>query len=171
MEHHNSLTADFFAEQLAPALKSRGFRKRRLTWCKVSNDTTVLFHIQRSQWSKDVWYYVFGTSLNAFTKCPVTNCDQNHIQTRCDARFDGNLLNTEQVLRLIDAWDMCYGSIPQLCKHLVSGTIPLESLGCAGYAALNALSEISNIPIEQRTPDFWFSEVDFTRKVLTSSRS
>lgn len=169
MEHYNSPTADYFAEQLAPALKSQGFRKRRLTWCKVSNDTTVLFHIQRSQWSKDVWYYVFGTAINAFTKCPVTSCNQNHIQTRCDATIDGKLLTVEQILRLIDTWDASYGSIPQVCKHLVSGTIPLESLGCAGYEALCALSEISNIPIEQRTPDFWFSDVAFAQRVLASN--
>ena len=166
MENLNAVSADSYAAQLAPALKCRGFCKRRLTWCKAAEDTTVLFHIQRSQWSKDVWYYVFGTSVSEFTKRPVTSCDQNHIQTRCDASLDGRLLTAEQVLKLIDAWDACYGSIAQLCKHIAAGTIPIESLGCAGYDALNALSEIAKLPIENRTPDFWFSEINFARTVL-----
>lgn len=62
------LTADQIASALAPSLKQRGFRKRRLTWCKDLGDLTVLFHIQRSQWSRDVWYYVFGIAVNAFAK-------------------------------------------------------------------------------------------------------
>lgn len=170
MEDLHFVSADSIADQLAPALKSRGFRKRRLTWCKAKEDTTVLFHIQRSQWSRDVWYYIFGTTVNAYTDRPVTSCDHNHIQTRCDSSLNGSVLTAEQVLKLIDAWDESYGSTALVCKHLVAGTIPLESLGCAGYDALCALSDISNIPIEHRSSDFWFSDVCFAQRVLPSDR-
>ena len=162
------LTADQIASALAPPLKQRGFRKRRLTWCKNLGDLTVLFHIQRSQWSRDVWYYVFGIAVNAFAKQPVTSCDQNHIQYRCDCGYDDTCFTPEQVLRIVDAWEARYGSIPLLCQNLAAGTIPLHSIGCNGYQALCALSEMANIPAEKQFPDYWFSETDFAQDVLSA---
>lgn len=54
-------------EFLKPRLKSMGFRKKGKRWTKVSGDFTLVFFIQGSSFSSDIYYIRPGVFIN---DCP-----------------------------------------------------------------------------------------------------
>lgn len=160
MEQFIPHDAEGIALQLSPQLKKLGYNKRKLTWYKDKDQVTILFNIQKSQWSNDTWYYNFGVSLHSIYPLKARSYKQNHIQTRCDCCSEHAFLTADQVVLLLDIWEERYGSVPALCSRIKNKEIPNETLGCNGYKALCYLSELAGIPNNLWTPDSWFAEID-----------
>ncbi len=45
-------------------LKRRGFRKKAKRWTKITNDFTLVFFVQGSQWDKETYYIRPGVFIN-----------------------------------------------------------------------------------------------------------
>ena len=58
------MVAEDYALDLIEKLKERGFKKSKLTWIKSNEELTVIFNIQKSQYSNDNWYYNLGIGIN-----------------------------------------------------------------------------------------------------------
>lgn len=108
------MTAEEFSRDLTPEFKSRGYKKRRLTWYKRYPSTTILFWLQKSQFSKDVWYYNFCVGFNAFRAQEITSYDHCDIVQRFDQIFDGRVLTAEFLIAYLDKWEERYSALQNI---------------------------------------------------------
>jgi len=104
-------------------LKTRNFKKNRLTWYKQCNDDiTIVFSIQKSQYGLDVWYYNFGIGLrkmNASIKS-ISNCQ---ILYRVDSKINNCTLKPEQVIQIVELWESKYGNLRDLRIQALEGKL------------------------------------------------
>lgn len=131
METQKFLTAEEFAVSLIPVLKGLGFRKRKLTWYKDNKDTTVVFHIQKSQWSKDVWYYSFGTDILPLSNLRTKSIDGCQINDRYDQYVNDVYLTPEKLLEMIAVWEQAYGTMDALLQRFQEHRLPYMTHLCA----------------------------------------
>ena len=149
------MTADLFGNELAKALKERGFKKKRLNWYKQDDKITLLFYIQKSYWGKDVWYYWFGVSINELHDKIGYTIDYFDIGTRFDQQLkmeaihpclkdrvrnlfggkDSFELSANDVISLLDMWMSDFGKMEELTKKKSEAEFPYES-------SLNAINYI-----------------------------
>lgn len=111
------------AESLAMLLKRMGYRKNRLVWRKQTDDIAILFWIQRSQYSKDVWYYLWGVYI------PEIDESKNASSASCQIRYraENRSLSDESVIRLVKKWEELYGSMRKLRVAALEGRLPADS--------------------------------------------
>lgn len=109
---------------MIPILKEMGYRKRRLTWFRQLNETTIVFNIQKSQYSCDTWYYQFGIGINSLAGEKINSISQCDIICRFDQSVSGKLLQADDLKWILLRWSEKYGSIDQLRSTAREGTLP-----------------------------------------------
>lgn len=129
-------------QELSTSLKNKGYRKNRSTWYKTKQNLTVVFSIEKSQYSKDTWYYWFGICLHDITDgCnrTITACQ---IKYRIDNVMNGVSVISENVLSLLMRWESMYGDIYSLRRYAMQGTLPqLTTLNAIKYLTSIGLSK------------------------------
>ena len=121
------MTAEDFSTGLIQNLKGRGYKKKRLTWYKEEADITIVFQIQKSQYSSQVWYYIFGVGINSFFETPITSISQCDIVEKLEQSMNGKIITTEHVLKAIGIWEEKYGTLSFLRKVAIEGHLPAQS--------------------------------------------
>ena len=124
-------TAYDFAEALIPLLKQRGYRKRNLTWVKTKEEITLIFYIQKSQFSKDVWFYLFAVGLNILSEKPICSFEKSHMFFRLDQTFYGHLLTAEDIVEMVDWNEISFDTEEKIRKCAEEGMLPGITL-CGG---------------------------------------
>lgn len=115
---------DDIVKRISPKLKEKGYKKNRLTWHKVKNNLTVVFSIQKSQFSSEVWFYSFGVSLHEIADHNSQSINGCQIKYRVNHMVDGVHLLPENLIHLIGRWDALYGDMEQLKMCAVQGKLP-----------------------------------------------
>ena len=112
-------------EPLSAALKDRGYRKQKLTWFQRFEDTTVVFAVQKSQFSADVWYYQYGIGINAFYDTEIRSLSRCDIVYRLNQTLNGVCVTPEHLLRVLELWETDYGKdLRQLRRKAVENKLP-----------------------------------------------
>lgn len=123
MDSLNSIT-----DRLSPELKQRGYKKRKLSWYKQLNGTTVVFAIQRSQYSSEVWYYNYGIGINSFFKSSITSLSQCDVIYRLDQKLHEKLITFEHLISILDYWEKEYGrDLNTLREKAVQNKLPQQT--------------------------------------------
>ena len=108
--------------QLIPLLKKRGYKKYRTTWVKMNGEITIVFNIQKSQYSGDIWYYNYGIGFKRFYGKPITSI------SRCDIIYrlgkNGNEISASTAVAVLDTWEKYYGSLDKLRVQAIEDKIP-----------------------------------------------
>lgn len=120
-------TAESIGNLLANDLKKLGYKKRKLTWYKNNTETTVVFTIQKSQFSSDTWYYCFGIGLNAFFSKAISSISSCDIIYRVDQRFQGRSLSPKNIIDILVLWENKYGIIDSLRVIAIEGKLPPQT--------------------------------------------
>ena len=109
--------------ELIVPLKKMGFRKKRLTWIKQEEQISIVFNIQRSQYSPDIWYYNYGVAVNKLHNGVrgITQCD---VLQRFDQYFRGKKLSSHDVITILEMWINKYGTIYKLHCSAIEGRLP-----------------------------------------------
>ena len=110
---------EMMISDLSAELKMQGYKKTRLNWHKKRDGLTVVFSIQKSQYSRDTWYYYFGIcihdiatgNLNSLRNCHLTFC------------VDNTALSSLQISTLLSRWESMYGTLSDLRLRAVQGKI------------------------------------------------
>lgn len=118
------MTAEEFSRELIPEFKRRGYKKRRLTWYKRCSDTTILFWLQKSQFSKDVWYYNFCVGFNSFWEREITSYEHCDISNRFDQVYDDRVLTAEFLIAYLDKWEERYSDLRTIRELARSDKLP-----------------------------------------------
>ena len=111
---------------IAPELKTRGYKKNKLTWYKSKPQLSIVFGIQKSQYSIDVWYYSFGICLEKL-------CPQSRSISACQIQYGTeNIirnvpLSADSIVRLIDKWETMYGEMDRLKLCAIENTLPKQT--------------------------------------------
>jgi hypothetical protein len=101
-----------------------GLRKTKLTWHKVKNDLTIVFSVQKSQYSSDTWYYSFGICLHEISDGKTQSIGNCQIKYRVDQIINGIQLTPEMITQLLERWDVLYGDMKKLRICAVEGKLP-----------------------------------------------
>ena len=115
-------TVEITINQLVQPLKDRGYKKRRTTWSKENGDITIVFNLQKSQYSADVWYYNYGIGFKVFYHEPITTIEKCDIVYRLDK--DGNEIPAATAVSVVDTWEKYFGSLDKLRIQAVEDKIP-----------------------------------------------
>ena len=105
--------------QLTPKLKKLGYCKNRLTWYKNQGKLSVIFSVQKSQYSEDTWYYAFGICLHDITQKKPNSISACQIYYRVEQN-----LTADGVANLLDSWEKRYANGAQLRRLAVEGNLP-----------------------------------------------
>ena len=112
-------------EPLSAALKARGYRKQKLTWYRRFEDTTVVFAVQKSQFSADVWYYHYGVGINAFYDTEIRSLSRCDVVYRLNQTLNGVRVTPEHLLRVLALWETDYGKdLHPLRRKAIEGKLP-----------------------------------------------
>ncbi len=118
------LSAEMYAKDIIDPLKDRGFKKAKLTWYRSDNDITILLNIQKSQYSKEIWYYNLGFGINQLHEKAIHSIYACDIIYRLDQRVNGKWVSGERLIAIFDKWIEKYGSLEELRTHAIEGTLP-----------------------------------------------
>ena len=135
------MTAEEFAAELAPNLKNRGYKKRRLTWVKKYPDITILFWLQKSQFSKDVWYYNYCVGFNEFYSHEITSYNYCDIIQRFDQMYDNRLLTCSDIIAILDVWESKYSDLQNIRMLARADSLPVFTTLRAKSFLLNGKQE------------------------------
>lgn len=131
MENQYFISAEAFAAPLIPLLKKLGFRKRKLTWYKDNEDATVIFHIQKSQYGSNVWYYCFGTDIFQLSGLRTRTMDGCQVRDRYNQCENNVYLTTEKLAEMIITWEQEYGTVEALLQRLQEHRLPYMTFASA----------------------------------------
>lgn len=115
---------DNIIDELSAKIKSIGYKKNRLTWYRDKEDITVVFSIQKSLYTPETWYYLFGICLHeiadgnkhSFSQCQITYRITNVMNNVC--------LSSEDIVKLLERWDSMYGDKKLLRMYAIQGKLP-----------------------------------------------
>ena len=113
---------EIITNQLITPLKNRGYKKNHTTWFKENGEITIVFNLQKSQYSTDIWYYNYGIGFNQFFDKPITSISKCDIIYRLDK--DGNETPVSTVVSVVDSWEKYFGSIDKLRIQAMEDKIP-----------------------------------------------
>lgn len=122
--------------ELSLIVKKKGFKKNRLTWHKVKDNITIVFTIQKSQYDKNTWFYLFGICIHAIADGSVSTINSCQIKYR----VDNVTIQAETIANLLERWESMYGSLPLLRRCAVQGKLP-------GQYTVKALSYLTSINV------------------------
>ena len=109
---------------LSPSLKAMGYRKNKLTWYKKKEKLSVVFAVQKSQYSPDVWYYCFGIRLHDISNTTTDSISACQIQYRVEQTVYGVRLTEEHLSNLLEKWEEKYGNLRQLRICAIENKMP-----------------------------------------------
>lgn len=118
------MRAEDITESLALFMKENGYKKNRLNWYKDTGDVTLVFAVQKSQYGADVWYYTFGTGINALADGIVNTASKCCIRERLVNTVNGKPLTAEVLQKAILRWEERFGDIVKLRKAAIEGRLP-----------------------------------------------
>lgn len=118
-------------QMLIPILKLCGYKKKGLTWQKRIDNLSILFAIQKSQYSNDMWYYSFGVSLNELTGKKTVSMSDCQIQYHLEKGVKNVELTVNDISNLIKKWEEKYGTVEQLRKCAIEGRLPVQTSNSA----------------------------------------
>ncbi len=113
---------EYATNSLIQPLKQRGYKKNRTTWYKDNNEITIIFNLQKSQYSGELWYYNFGIGFNIFFNKPIKTISMCDIIYRLSK--DGNEVPISKVVDILDTWEKYFGSIEKLREQAIKDKIP-----------------------------------------------
>lgn len=123
---------------LSPMLKNAQYKKNRLTWYKDNEHISVVFSIQKSQYSVDSWYYIFGICLHEITSTNKHSINSCQITYRIDNTANNCHLSSESIFNLIVRWEELYGNLQLLKQKAITGKLP-------GQCMVNAIRYLTTI--------------------------
>lgn len=118
------MSVEMFAESCANEFKRLGYHRRKLTWFKLSDEVTIVFSIQKSQYSPEIWFYNYGIGINQLHESSIKSISRCDLVYRFDQYFNGVLLSAHDVLSILEMWSKKYGSIEKLKTLAKSGRLP-----------------------------------------------
>lgn len=113
---------EIIINQLVTPLKDRGYKKNHTTWFKENGEITIVFNLQKSQYSTDIWYYNYGIGFKHFFDNPINSISKCDIIYRLDR--DGNEIPISTVVSVVDSWEKFFGSIDKLRIQAMEDKIP-----------------------------------------------
>ncbi len=114
---------DDIVNEIKAATKNMGYKKRRLVWHKVQDRLTIMFSIQKSLYSPDVWYYRFGICLHDIASGSIFSMDSCQIMFRLDHTYENRVIEAQKVINLIDRWETMYGNRKLLRRCAIEGRL------------------------------------------------
>lgn len=111
-------------EKLTLFLKENGYRKNKLNWYRQKDELTIVFSIQRSQYSKEQWYYNFGIGIDDLVSGKISVISKCHIIERLENRLAGRMLSLDDLSRAIMHWESKYGDISELRYKAIENKLP-----------------------------------------------
>ena len=110
-------------------------------------DVTVVFSIQKSQFSSEVWYYYFGICINALASNDAKSISACHVTYQIHHMIDGVMLDSSMLCRLIERWETMYGTLYLLRKSAIKGRLSGIIDGAAlTYLTSGDISKLSGHP-------------------------
>ena len=140
------MTAEKKGVLLAPKFKEIGFRKKALTWYRKDEIITILFQIQKSQFSSDVWYYNLGVGINCFYQHDISSISRCDITFRFDQQLNNSVLSDSNIFRIVELWISKYGTIEKLRRSALVGNLPVQT-------TKRAISFLSSVPHKEYIGD------------------
>ena len=119
--------------ELAPKLKSLGYRKNRLNWYRNYGNLSTMFAIQKSQYSNDKWYYIYGVCLHEITDKRPNSISSCQISYRLD-----HGLTVEGIVHLLKSWENRCDELAKPRRLAVTGELP----GIASQDAIRYLTTV-----------------------------
>lgn len=147
-------SAEEFAASLTPVLKKLGYRKRCLTWYKENEDATIIFHIQKSQFGRDVWYYCFGVDIFQLSGTHARSMDGCQVRDRYNQREGSVYLSPEKLVEMITIWEQNYGIVSALVQRLQEHKLPFMTFGSA-IRFLVIYSGMPETEFDKQTPQIY----------------
>lgn len=114
-------------DTLGAEIKKRGYRKNRLSWYKIKDGLTVVFAIQKSQYSMDTWFYSFGICIHEIATGSKITIDGCQIKYRIDNVINEKSVPIESIVLLLGRWESMYGDLHHLQVCAVQGNLPKQS--------------------------------------------
>ena len=111
---------DTIVSEISLIFKKMGFRKNRLTWYKTNDSITIIFSIQKSQYDKDAWFYLFGICIHEIADGNIRSINSCQIKYR----IDNVLLSAESISSLLGSWESMYGTLYLLKCCAIRGKLP-----------------------------------------------
>ena len=143
------ITLDDILAELPQLLKKEGYKKQRLNWFRREQDVTLLFTIQRSQWSKETWYYCFGTAINDLHPEGVRSAHYGDVMARLDCVIAGKMPVAEDIARILKMWEFKFGTVEKLRELAIRGSLPF-------WTTVDAKNYLITEPYhEEIDPYFW----------------
>ena len=139
-----SIVADEVAKELSPLLKKMGFKKKRLTWYKDTGDLTVVFNIQKSQWSNQEWYYNYGVAIHDLHKESIESINNCDLEARfVPATGKEDIANHIcELVSYLEFWVHSYGTMSNLLEEARNQRLPLMTFARArAYLSARLASE------------------------------
>lgn len=118
------ISLDQLVTDISPKLKKLGYKKNRFTWHKPLGEITVVFSIQRSMYTPDVWWYIFGVCLNEIAEYRTQTISACQITYRTDSVVNSQMISPDDLVQLIQRWEERYGDIRSLKICAVKGRLP-----------------------------------------------
>ncbi len=113
-----------YTNVLTAELKSRKYRKNKLTWHKKTDDgLTVVFSIQKSQYGADVWYYNFGVIIDDLAERQSVSYSACHVLYRVDQYIRGIMVTTGDIIQILDLWENRFGDMRSLRLQAIEGKL------------------------------------------------
>ena len=104
-----------------------GFKKRHLNWFKRVDELTVVFNIQKSQWSTQAWYYNYGVAINDLHEGQVVSiidCDISMRFVPTSSKED--IANhVGELIAHLGKWIGSYGTMHSLLIEAQNQRLPL----------------------------------------------
>lgn len=125
--------------EITNSLRARSYHKNHLSWYKDTGDITLVFAIQRSQYSKEEWYYCWGICINQLSPKPCCSMSSCQITFRADYTE----LSPKSLIALTDSWENRHGDIRKLRRLAIQNALPgVCSLEAQRYLTMCNLSSL-----------------------------
>ncbi len=113
---------------ISPPLKAMGYNKNKYTCTKICDSITIVFTIQKSAYTQEMWYYCFGICLNPLLGKSAGSISNCQIQDRLDRIYKGeHVWTAEEIVHLIERWEDLYGTFSKVQKKAIAGNLPPDS--------------------------------------------
>ena len=128
------MTAEEMGVLTATQMRQQGFHKKKLTWYKNLGDVTIVFNIQKSQYSNDIWHYYYGIGINDFYSKQIADIRKCDICYRFEQALNNRVLTADDLVQTLQICIDQYGSIEKLISQAHKGKLPaMTTKKCKEY--------------------------------------
>lgn len=107
--------------ELKLSLKSKGYKKKNLTWVKFNDDVAVVVNIQGSQYDTNDYYVNLGVYIKPMGSKEVPCISDCHLRERVDVRIKSTAL----LISIIDKWAEWYGTADRIREKINEDRMPM----------------------------------------------